>query len=155
MKMNKLGTLILTALLITSCASTRMLKQQTQYELQLKRLVNSEMNLEDKVDGVAEIFDDVLQQSLEYSSDKNTTKHIDQFVKKNKSTINVLLDQIEGEMGKMNTVEQIQFSIRVLRQPYIKSFVSIVPKVEKKINRKLRQIQMFGRFIKIVKPSLF
>lgn len=152
---NYVAILLVSGLLLTSCASTRMLKQQSQYEIQLRQLVKSDMNIEDKVDGVAEIFDDVLQESMEYNSSKNTAKHINQFTKRNKSSIDVLLDQIEAEMATMNAVEQISFSVRVLRQPYIKSFVSIVPKVEKKINRKLRQIQMFGRFIKIVKPSLF
>ena len=66
--------------------------------------------------------------------------------------MNILYQQMEDEVRKMNAVEQVAFSVSILRKPYIKSLVAVVPKVEKKINRKLRQIAMFGRFLKIVNP---
>ncbi len=153
--MIKNSILLCFIVLISSCASTRMMKQQTEYEILIKRLVLSDNSVEAKVDGVAQVFDDVLQHSMSYSSNKRTLKHINQFTQNNKETLNVLLNQIEDELSGMNAVEQVQFSVKILKKPYIKSFIDVVPKVEKKIDKKLRQIQMFGRFIKILKPSLF
>ncbi len=138
--------------MLTSCASPRMLTQQVEYERSLKRLINAPIDIEEKMDGVAMVFDQVLQESMDYGSDKNTLKHINTFTKRNKETMNLLYGQIEDEMKTMNAGQQIQFSVKILRKPYIKSFVAIVPKVEKKINRKLRQINMFGKFLKILNP---
>ncbi|GLR18746.1 hypothetical protein GCM10007940_33620 [Portibacter lacus] len=118
----------------------------------LKSLVNAPIDIEEKMDGVAQVFDMVLQESMDYGSDKNTLKHINQFQKRNKSTMNDLYQQIESEMKKMNMAQQLQFSVSILRKPYIKSFMDIVPKVEKKINRKIRQISMFGKFLKFLNP---
>jgi len=146
-----LGFFILT-LFASSCASTKMLNQQNEYERTLKQLVDAPIGIEEKMDGVAQVFDQVLQESMDYTKSKNTLKHINQFQKRNKQTMNVLYDQMEADVKKMNAAQQIQFSVSILRKPYIKSFVAIVPKVEKKINRKLRQISMFGRFLKILNP---
>jgi lipopolysaccharide biosynthesis regulator YciM len=138
--------------LLGSCASTRMMTQQGEYARTLKQLVNAPIDIEEKLDGVAMVFDQVLQESMDYGSDRNTLKHINRFTKRNKETMNVLYSQIEEEMSTMNAAQKIQFSIQILRKPYIKSFVAIVPKVERKINRKLRQINMFGKFLKILNP---
>lgn len=138
--------------MLGSCASTRMMTQQAEYSRMLKSLVNAPIGIEEKMDGVAQVFDMVLQESMDYGSDKNTLKHINQFQKRNKSTMNELYQQMESEMKKMNVAQQLQFSISILRKPYIKSFMEIVPKVEKKINRKIRQISMFGKFLKFLNP---
>jgi hypothetical protein len=138
--------------MMASCASTRMMTQQVEYERTLKRLINAPIDIEEKMDGVAMVFDQVLQESMDYGSDRNTLKHINTFTKRNKKTMNLLYDQIESEMKTMNAGQRIQFSVSILRKPYIKSFVAIVPKVEKKINRKLRQINMFGKFLKFMNP---
>jgi len=138
--------------ILASCVSTKMSTQQTQYERELKRLINAPINMEEKMDGVAFVFDQVLQESLDYRKDKHTLKHINQFQKRNKTTMNTLYQQMEEEVKKMTAVEQLAFSVSILRKPYIKSFMAVVPKVEKKINRKLRKIAMFGRFLKLVNP---
>lgn len=126
--------------------------QQAEYERTLKRVMNAPVDIEEKMDGVAMVFDQVLQESMDYGSDRNTLKHINTFTRRNKETMNLLYIQIEEEMKTMNPAQQIQFSIQILRKPYIKSFVVLVPKVERKINRKLRQINMFGKFLKILNP---
>lgn len=139
-------------ILMTSCASTKMLNRQAGYERALNQLVHAPLNVEEKMDGVAAIFNEVLQESLDYNRSKHTLRHINQFQKRNKSTLNILYGQMEDEMKKMNAAEKIQFSVSILRKPYIKSFMQIVPKVEKKINKKLKQIAMFGRFLRILNP---
>lgn len=138
--------------MLSSCASSRMLNQQAEYERSLKRLINAPIDIEEKMDGVAQVFDQVLLESLDYRKSKHTLKHINQFQKRNKATMNILYQQMEDEVRKMNPVEQVAFSVSILRKPYIKSFMAVVPKVEKKINRKLRQIAMFGKFLKILNP---
>ena len=155
--MKSIPILFSTLLLLTlgSCTASKMLKQQSIYEQNLKRIVNSDIPFEEKVDETAEIFNDVLQESLDYKSAKNSGKHINKFTQQNKATLNTLMDQMEAEMSKMSAPQQIQFALGLIQKPYIKSFMQVVPKVEKKINRKLRQVQIFGRFISILKPSLF
>ena len=138
--------------MLTSCASTKMLNRQAEYERELNRLVRAPLSLEDKMDAVAGIFNEVLQESLDYNRAKHTLKHINQFQKRNKTTLNLLYQQMEEEVTSMSPGEQIAFSVTILRKPYIKSFMTIVPKVEKKINRKLKQVATFGRFLRILNP---
>ena len=140
---------------MTSCVSTRMITQQAEYEKELQFLARANLPIEEKLDRTAKVFDDVLQESMEYSRIKHTNRHISQFTSRNKEPLNIILNQLEQEMKAMSTVEQVYFSVKILRKPYIKSFLEVVPKVEKKIGRKLRQIRMFGRFLSILKPNLF
>ncbi|WP_235299631.1 hypothetical protein [Portibacter marinus] len=150
--MVRICVLLLFMSMLASCASTKMLNRQAEYERELNRLVKAPLNLEEKMDGVAAVLNEVLQESLDYNRAKHTLRHITQFQKRNKATMNVLLQQMEAERRKMNPGQQIAFSVSILRKPYIKSFLTIVPKVEKKINRKLKQVAMFGRFLKILNP---
>ena len=140
---------------MTSCVSTRMTTQQAKYEQELQFLAKANLPIEEKLDRTAKVFDDVLQESMEYSRTKHTNRHISQFTSRNKEPLNIILDQLEKEMKAMSTVEKVYFSVKILRKPYIRSFLEVVPKVEKKIGRKLRQIRMFGRFLSILKPGLF
>jgi len=138
--------------MLASCASTKMLNRQAEYERELNRLARAPLDLEGKMDGLAAIFNEVLQESLDYNRSKHTLKHITNFQRRNKETMNLLYKQMEEEVKRMNPAQQIAFSVSILRKPYVKSFMTIVPKVEKKINRKLKQIAMFGRFLKILNP---
>ncbi len=147
--------LLLMVLVLSSCASTRMIQQQNQYDRALKELVKADLDIEEKVDQTALILNKVLQESMDYMSNRKTTKHINTFTKRNKASLNAILDQVEGYMRTLGPLQQLAFTARIVRKPYMKSFIDIVPKVERKINRKIRQLQFFGRFVKILTPDLF
>lgn len=147
--------LVLLGFLLTSCASTRMMQQQNYYDRALKELVKADMDIEEKVDQTALILNQVMQESMDYVSNKKTTKHINTFTKRNRNTLNAILDQVEDNMRTLGPLQQLAFTARIIRKPYMKNFVELVPKVEKKINRKIRQLQFFGRFVRILTPDLF
>lgn len=147
--------LVLLGFLLTSCASTRMMQQQNYYDRALKELVKADMDIEEKVDQTALILNQVMQESMDYVSNKKTTKHINTFTKRNRNTLNAILDQVEDHMRTLGPLQQLAFTARIIRKPYMKNFVELVPKVEKKINRKIRQLQFFGRFVRILTPDLF
>lgn len=150
----KFGVLLVSIAFLTGCASTRMIHQQYEYKRELNRLINAEMSAEEKVDHVALIFEKVLLESMDYPSSRRTYKHITTFTKDNKQTLNVLIDQVEEHMASLTVLEKLQFSGRMLRKPYVKTFRTLVPKVEKKMNRKLRQFQIFGRLISVLSLNL-
>lgn len=150
----KFGVLLVSIAFLTGCASTRMFHQQYEYKRELNRLINAEMSAEEKVDHVALIFEKVLLESMDYPSSRRTYKHITTFTKDNKQTLNVLIDQVEEHMASLTVLEKLQFSGRMLRKPYVKTFRTLIPKVEKKMNRKLRQFQIFGRLISVLSLNL-
>ncbi len=149
------GWLLLSVILFNGCTSIKLMNTQLNHEKELKRLVHSDLEIEEKVNQFSRLLNDVIQESMEYSSNRNTYKHIQHFTKRNKSTISMLIEQIENEMSSMNPIQKVQFSFRLLKQPYTKSLIELVPKVEKKINRKIRQIHLIGKFISVLKPNLF
>lgn len=141
--------------MLTSCVSTKMFKQQNDYERELGLILKLNENPEMKVDELAMVLNDVLQESMNYRSSKHSLRHINQFSDRNQQTLGLILDDLEEDIGKFTLIEKLNFVATILKKPYIKSFREVVPKVEKKIDRKLRQLRIFGRFLSILSPDVF
>lgn len=136
----------------SSCATTKMNLHQMSYEKRLKRLIKSGVNTKEKVDGTAAIFDEVLQESLNYTMPKHTIRHIEQFSERNSPLLMQLMDEIEHDMSGMTILEKLKFGRLLLNQPYVKSMKNTARAVEKKINRQMKYFRVFNRFLKILSP---
>lgn len=111
------------------------------------------MSPEAKMDVLGASFVQVINESLGYVNPKNSVKHFDQFAKVNKKEINLIMASVEEWQGNMGEVEQILMIAKIASKSYAKDMITLLPKLEKKINRSVKTISFLSKFANILKPK--
>lgn len=141
-------------LMMSSCTSMKMKKELTFHSVQLEQLANSSRKPIDKIDALAAISIEALENSLDYNKSKDVVKFIKLYSKQNKSSINKIYDEISNWYLNLSDSEKLVVAARLATKPYIRQLLHLVPKVEKKINRKLNKIFYMSRFLDLLKLGI-
>ncbi len=139
---------------VQSCGSIRMNKLMNAHHSVLSQAAMSKtMSPEQKMDVLGASFVQVINESLGYVNPKNAVKHFDQFAKVNKTEIDMIMSSVEEWQGNMGEVEQILTIGKIATKSYSKDLVSLLPKLERKINRSVKTITFLSKFVKILSPK--
>lgn len=140
---------------LQSCGSVRMNKLMNAHNSRLSQAALSKtMSAEQKMDVLGSSFVQVINESLGYVNPKNAVKHFDQFAKVNKKEIDMIMSSVEDWQGNLGEVEQILMIAKIATKSYAKDLVTLLPKLERKINRSVKTITFLSKFVNIVTPKL-
>lgn len=145
-----LFALLCTAIFTSSCASKKMAKQLTYHNSQLAQLAERNMDAGEKVDVLAALMIEALEESLQFQNPKNTVKFLKRYTKQNKASINSIYNEIEAWYSPMSPTSKLVATARIGTKPYVRQLLNLVPKVESKINRKLKAVFFLSRFTSLL-----
>ena len=137
--------------LVSSCRSARMQKMLMYHSIQLEQLVERDMAAPDKMDVLAALMVEALEESLEFKKTKDSVKFLKAYTEDNKSSLDALYREFSKWYIALSPTQKLIETTRVASKPYVRQVLIVVPQVETKINRKLKTIFGLTRFIKLFK----
>lgn len=147
--------LLSTIISFQSCGSLRMNKLLKAHNSVLGEAARSTtLSPEQKMDVLGAAFVQVIQESIGYVNPKNSIKHFDQFAKVNKKEIDSIMSSVEAWQGEMGELEQILVIAKLATKSYPKDLITLLPKLERKINRSIKTITFLSKFVKVLTPNL-
>lgn len=147
--------LVVPAVGLSSCAASKMAKYMNGHQAMLQEAIAGNLSAEEKLDVVANSFVTALEEALSYSSTKQSIKHINQYSKANEKELNILLKGLDGWVSEMSTPEKMMMLGNLASKSYTKQLIDLVPKFERKVNRKITTFKIASKIIGLVKPKLF
>ncbi len=135
----------------SSCKSTKMLEALAEHRRAIVGALGDNVSPREKLDVAASTLLSVLNESLSIGPVKKSVRHIDQFNKANQKDLDKLFDQIGSWIGGMSKNERNLFYLSLATKPYTLELIRTIPKVEKKISRKIGTYLLFSRLLKFVK----
>ncbi len=133
----------------TSCTSTRMNKELLVHNTQMQQLAIKKMDPIEKLDILAAYTVEALENSLEYNKTKDVIKFIKLYSRQNKQPVERIYKEISHWYLNLNDAEKLLYGARLATKPYVRQLYTVIPKVEKKINKKLDKILFIGKFMKL------
>ena len=103
-----------------------------------------------QLDILAGSFVDVLEESLSFTSVKNSVRHVDQYSKQNKKEIDAILKNIEGWSQDMDPASKLFFLGKMATKSYSKELLDLIPRFEKKVSRKIKTYVFISKFLKVL-----
>ncbi|MDA9773592.1 hypothetical protein N9B82_01430 [Saprospiraceae bacterium] len=135
----------------SSCSSVKMEKMLLYHSSQLEQLAKREMAAPEKVDVMAALMVEALEESLQFAKTKHSVKFLREYTKQNQSSVNKIYKEVESWYNSLSTTERLVATARLATKPYVRQLYNLVPKVEKKINRKLKTIFFLSKFTNLLK----
>lgn len=142
-----LGVLILGQ----SCRSTKMDKMLLYHSSQLDQLAKRDMHPTEKMDVLAALMVEALEESLQFNKTKNSIRFLKMYTKQNQKSVEAIYKQVEAWYVPLSPAQKLVATARLATKPYVRQLYNLVPKVEKKINRKLKTIFFLSKFTKLLK----
>ena len=138
-------------ILISSCASTKFNTAIQKHTNNLRSVLGPDFSIEEKTDAVGTTLVNVLEESLEISSAKKSINYMTSFGKQNEKIIDQLLSEIGTTNGSMDVLEQGMFLLKMGQKDYVKKMIQLIPKFEKKVNRKVKTFKFMSNIFKFLK----
>lgn len=149
-----LGLVLLLGIIMSSCTSTRMKKDLSLHSAQLNQLAASSMEPLEKIDVLAAYSIEALENSLDYNKTKDIVKFIKLYSQQNKKPVDKIYKEISKWYLSLSDGEKLIVAARIATKPYVGQLLRVVPKVEKKIDRRLDKIFYISRFMKLLNLGL-
>lgn len=133
--MQKIALFIcLAGLLLTEsgCAAWKQNGWLANHNKTLKRLAESNIPPEQKLDGLVQDYVQFMNEDLKFLNPVKGVKFVQKYHDQNQRYIDQILNDTQKWQGNLNTVEKVELGLRVTKKPYIKEVVDLVPKFKKK-----------------------
>ncbi len=145
--------LALTPLLFSSCLAKKMASALSLHQEAISNAAKSRAPAPKKFDMVAETYVQVLEEALRYGSAKKAIKHVETFSKQNEKNLNGLFTEIGAWSSKLSVGEQLLFAASLPTRPYTKQLIQLIPKFQRKVNRRIQTFTFLSKVTKLVSPE--
>ncbi|MCE7921635.1 MAG: hypothetical protein DYG98_01110 [Haliscomenobacteraceae bacterium CHB4] len=136
--MQKIAFLFLLAGLIlthTGCAVWKQNRWLAEHNKTLKRLAESNIPAEQKLDGLVQDYVKFMDQGLNFINPANSYKFVKKYHDQNDRYIDKILSDTQKWQGKLSVTEKVEVGLRTTQKPYLKDFIDLAPKFKKKYNQ--------------------
>lgn len=133
-----------------SCTASKMNKMLVYHNAQLDQLAKKKMAPLKKMDVLADLMVLALEESLEFNKPKDSVKFLRTYTAQNKESIDKIYREIARWYNGLNATGKLVATAKIGLKPYVIQLVNLAPKVEKKINRKLKNIFFLSRFVRLL-----
>lgn len=133
--MQKIALLLCLAGLLlvpTGCASWKQNRWLADHNKTLKRLAESNLSPEQKLDGLVQDYVLFMNEDLKFLNPVKGVKFVQKYHDQNQRYIDKILNDTQKWQGNLNTLEKVEAGVRTAQKPYIKDVVDLVPKFKKK-----------------------
>ncbi|MBV6443317.1 MAG: hypothetical protein EPGJADBJ_05051 [Saprospiraceae bacterium] len=119
----------------TGCAVWKQNRWLAEHNKTLKRLAESNIPAEQKLDGLVQDYVKFMDQGLNFINPANSYKFVKKYHDQNDRYIDKILSDTQKWQGKLNVAEKVEVGLRTTQKPYLKDFVDLAPKFKKKYNQ--------------------
>jgi hypothetical protein len=126
-----LPSLLILLLTLSSCANYRQLQA---HRSELQRLAQSNLDPQEKFDGLAEVLATVLEESTDLSSPVKSYRYVQKFTNQNQRALDQLSSELLAWQADMNGPQKLAFTTRALSQGYSRRLIRVIPKLERTIS---------------------
>jgi len=148
--MQKIALLFaLAALLIapSGCASWKQNRWLAEHNKTLKRLAESNLPAEQKLDGLVRDYVQFMNEDLKFLNPVKGVKYVQKYHDQNERYIDKILSDTQKWQGKLNTLEKVELGVRIAQKPYLKDVVDLVPKFKKKYKQTAFVVNMTSKVV--------
>lgn len=140
-------------LLLTGCKTAKMMEALNLHRSAILEASSDQMAPKQKLDIIGNTFAAVMDESLSYGSVKKSVKHVDKFSKQNSKELDQIFGDISTWVEGMNKNEKRKFLLGLATKRYTLDIIRLIPKVEKKVQRRISTFLFFNKLVKLIKPE--
>lgn len=133
---------------LTSCASMKQNAWLKDHHNQLVQAATGSASAEEKVDVLLTNYADLMDEGLRFVNPIKGAKHIQKYQQQNAETIEKILGSSNTWMNGLSDQQTLMLGLRVVQKPYIKRFVDLVPKFQRKYEQYKFVADMTGKVAK-------
>jgi len=152
-KKNYLLLLLTSILLFSSCGAAKIARLLPPHKTNLAQAANGSMEAEAKMDILGETLVNVLEESMSFTRIRCSVKHVDKFGEQNERSMDKLVKDLGGWLEGQPLADKLLLAARIANKPYAKKLVQLVPKFERKVNRKIKTYRFIGKAMKLITPK--
>lgn len=119
----------------TGCAVWKQNRWLAEHNKTLKRLAESNIPAEQKLDGLVQDYVKFMDQGLNFINPANSYKFVKKYHDQNDRYIDKILSDTQKWQGKLSVTEKVEVGLRTTQKPYLKDFIDLAPKFKKKYNQ--------------------
>lgn len=126
--------LLLCALVFStsSCASWKQNRWLSAHQKELKRLADSNLSPEQKLDGLVQDYVKFMTEDLKFIDPVKGVKYVKKYHDQNRSSMDKILKSSDQWQGKLSTLDKISLGVRTVQKPYVKDLIDLAPKFKRK-----------------------
>lgn len=111
---------------------------------------NKSASPQEKLDGLADSFATMLDETTNIFNPKKGAKYLKSYVDQNEQSIDLIMKDISKWQNQMTPTETIFMGVKMAQKPYVKKIINLVPKFE----RRYKQYTFAARILKKVKGGV-
>jgi hypothetical protein len=132
-------------LFLTSCASAKQNAWLKTHRDQLATAAASTANAEEKVDILFTNYADLMEEGLRFTNPVKGVKHIQKYQSQNAAAIEKILGSSNSWMNGLSDQQTLMLGLRVIQKPYIRRFIDLAPKFQRKYEQYRFVAEMTGK----------
>jgi len=130
-----LPLILLSAFLLSSCGASRQAARLDAHKSKLALLAESDKSPEEKLDIMMSDFTNMMHESLDILNPKKGVAFVKAYGKQNDKAIRSIMDQVSVIPEKKGTLEMIEFALSLGNKPYMKDFMELIPRFQRRYNQ--------------------
>jgi hypothetical protein len=147
-KMTRLSfmfTAFLGILTLSSCASFKQNAWLKEHQTQLLQAAASNASAEEKVEVLMNNYADLMEEGLRFVNPIKGAKHIQKYQAQNNGTIEKIVSDSNSWVSNLGDQQKIMLGLRIVQKPYIKRFIDLAPKFQRKYEQYRFVAEMTGK----------
>ena len=120
--------LLIMVLSLTACTVSKQLKA---HRSELDMLATSQMDPKVKFDRFATVIANMLDEATDLESPIRSVRYVQRFAKQNGPEIEMITQELDGEIKRMNTARKVAFAGRAMTRPYGQKLARLIPKINR------------------------
>ncbi len=144
-QLNGLVFLLSSLLFLQSCASAKENAWLSAHKTQLNSLASGNMKPEEKVDGLLSDYVVLMDEGLKFVNPAKGVKYIKKYYTQNEASMNKIVGESNSWINNMDDMQAVGLGFRVVKKPYIRSFIELLPKFKKKYETYKFILDMTGK----------
>lgn len=129
----------------SSCASMKQNQWLSAHQKELKRLADSNLSAEQKLDGMVQDYVKFMNEDLKFIDPKKGVKYVKKYHDQNRASMDKILNSAEIWQDGLGTLDKVSLGVRTVQKPYIKSLIDMAPKFQRKYKQYKIALELAGK----------
>lgn len=140
-----LSFMLISLFFLQSCASAKENAWLKTHKTKLEQLASSNAKAEEKVDGLLSDYVVLMDEGLKFVNPAKGVKYIKKYYTQNEASMNKIIGESNNWINNLDDMQAVGLGIRVVKKPYIRSFIDLVPKFKRKYETYRFILDMTGK----------
>ncbi len=127
------------------CASWKQNQWLAAHQKELKRLAESNLPAEQKLDGLVQDYVKFLNEDLKFLDPRKGVKYVKKYHDQNRGSMDKILKSAADWQDGLGTLDKVALGVRTVQKPYIKGLVDLAPKFQRKYKQYKVALELSGK----------